>query len=170
MSSIPASAQSFHARMYPMWRSCLWFVLVYGVLNLALEALAQYQSGRLPDGAGFLDAVVDPLVLGALLTLVDGLVVLAYPVRVLPQALRCFNVWGVYRTVKWGDIQSVTPASLMGLRYLKVGIPAHASPLTVPLWLRDLPGFIAAVEQQAGSSHLLTQALHQANASQTPMT
>ncbi|WP_143073966.1 hypothetical protein [Roseateles sp. YR242] len=140
----------------------MWVTVALLALELALETWAQLRTERFPDVTGWLGAVVLPLAGGAVLAVINVLVVLAFPVKVLPQALHCYNFWGIYRSVKWGDIVSVKPASIMGLRYLHVSIPAHSQPLTVPLWLRDMPGFITAVETHAGVSNPLAQALRQA--------
>ncbi|ALV08780.1 hypothetical protein DES44_0099 [Roseateles depolymerans] len=150
---------SFHLRLAPLLRTCAWLAGVLWVVTVGVEALAQYRTGAFPSVPALIRVMALPLGLGALLALVDLVVVLAYPVRVLPEGLRGFNAWGAYKTVKWGDIPSVSPASLLRMRYLRVPVPASTWPMTVPLALRDLPGFLAAIEQHAGPEHPLAAAV-----------
>lgn len=162
MSVLPSSPMSFRLRLAPLLRTCAWLAGVLWLVTMGVEALAQYRAGVFPSGPAFLRVMALPLGLGALLALVDLVVVLAYPVQVLQEGLRGFNAWGAYKTVKWGDIPSVSPASLLGMRYVRVPVPASTWPLTVPLALRDLPGFLAAVEQHAGADHPLAAAVRAA--------
>lgn len=161
-SLLPPSPMTFHLRLAPLLRTCAWLVGVLLAVTLGVEAVAQYRVGALPSWPDLLRVMSMPLGLGAVLALIDLVVVQAYPVRVLPEGLRGFNAWGAYKTVKWGDIPSVSQASLLRMRYIKVAVPASTSPLTVPLSLRDTAGFLTAVEQHAGPEHPLTAALRAA--------
>ncbi|MBB3197293.1 hypothetical protein [Roseateles terrae] len=131
------------------------------VANVGVAAVAQWRTLGSVELQGLAQATVLPLALGALLVVIQALVVLAFPVRVLPDALQGFNLWGGYKTVKWGDIPEVSAGALMRMRYLKVPVPASPLPITVPLLLADLPGFLAAVETRAGPEHPLAVALRQ---------
>lgn len=150
---------SFRLALAPLLRTCAWLAGVLWAVTVGVEALGQYRTGAFPAVPALLRVMALPLGLGALLALVDVVMVLAYPVRVLPEGLRAFNAWGVYKTVKWGDIPSVSMGSFLRMRYLRVPVPASAWPMTVPLALRDLPGFVAAIEQHAGPEHALAVAV-----------
>ncbi len=159
MSPPTAIPSRFRLRLTPLLRPCAWFVGVLLLANVGVAAVAQWRALGSVSLSALGPATVLPLALGALLATLQVLVVLACPVRVLPDALRGFNLWGGYKTVKWGDIPEVSTGSLLRMRYLKVPVPASSLPITVPFALADLPGFLAAVETCAGREHPLAVAL-----------
>lgn len=161
MSHLPTDPLTFRLRLAPLLRPCAWFVGVLLVANVAVAAVVQWRTLGRVELPGLAQATVLPLALGALLAVIQALVVLAFPVRVLPNALRGFNLWGGYKTVQWGDMPSVSVGTLMRMRYLKVPVPASPLPITVPWLLADLPGFLAAVETRAGREHPLAVALRE---------
>lgn len=151
----------FRLRLAPLLRPCAWVVGVLLLANVGVEVIAQWRAQGNVALPGLAQATVLPLALGAVLVVINVLVVLAFPVRVLPDALRGFNLWGGYKTIRWGDISAVSAGSLMRVRYLKVPVPASSLPITVPLSLSDMPAFLAAVDACAGREHPLAVALRE---------
>lgn len=162
MSSPPYGPATFRLLLRPLLWLCAWIAGALLVAHVGVEALTQWRAQERLSLSGLAQATVLPVALGAVLVVMNALFVLAFPVRVLPDALRGFNVWGVYKTLKWGDIPSVSTGSLLGMRYLKVPVPASSASVIVPLALNDSTGFLAVIERQAGPDHPLAVALRAA--------
>jgi hypothetical protein len=91
--------------------------------------------------------------------LVALLVVVLFPVKVYRHGLRCYDVAGRYHTIRWEQIKSADEVSILGLPYLSVKGDGLRQPLTVPLWLKDMPGFRRETERLAGRGNVLVRAL-----------
>jgi len=80
-------------------------------------------------------------------------------VRLSPPQIRCYNFWGVYRSVAWTDIERAHPSKFLGMPYVRVWSRGRRTPMWVPLFLTDMQGFRAMVLHQAGSDNPLSRCL-----------
>ncbi len=80
------------------------------------------------------------------------------PVKVRPEGIATYNFYGLYSMVNWGDIASVKPVNLLGLRYITFCTNDNKT-LYIPRFLTNYVGFRDQVAVWAGEHHLLTQAL-----------
>jgi hypothetical protein len=125
----------------------------------AYSALAQYTANRFPKYGELVEAAAIPVAIAGTMALLLWGAKLLFPVKVFPTAIRCYDTAGLYQTVQWSEITRAAQFSTYGLTYIEVYAAHINRPLTIPLWLEDLSGFIAAIENYAGENHRLTLAL-----------
>jgi hypothetical protein len=103
-------------------------------------------------------AAVSGDVLRALLALAGIAAVLLVPIGLAVRLSRWHvdadgvggrNNWLAYRRLEWDEIESVEPWLIPGYRYLQVNGGGARKVFWLPLFLTDMPGFRAAVEQYA---------------------
>jgi hypothetical protein len=81
-------------------------------------------------------------------------------VTVTPEGLHERGSTWEERFVQWDSMIWARPTRwLLGLPYLRVGLDDGRSPVWLPLFLVDMPRFVALVSQHAGATHPLTVAL-----------
>ena len=79
-----------------------------------------------------------------------------FPVYVLVDGVRCYNFWGMYRTVKWAEVGEIRPANMFRLRYLTVASTSGGTARSrVPLYLSNMDRFVASIRDRAGPEHTL---------------
>jgi len=158
----PEPALAFRSTVGPLLRLATGIGL-WGSIGLVLAAAAgQYRADRFPSSFDlFLSALV-PWAIAAVLAFLFWGAARLFPVKLTAVAIRCYDTAGLYQTVRWADVQNVEPISPYGLRYLQLSAKHLRRPVTVPLWLEDMPRFLQAVERYAGQDHPLTRALKSA--------
>jgi hypothetical protein len=149
----------FRSRFAPLRRLCLALVLSGVVFVLALVAIDRFRGERFPGFGEFLFLLLLPILAGLLTAALFAAMIAVFTVRVLPEGLRAYDTLARYRTVPWDAIGALQVKTMFGLPYLYISARGLSQPLTLPLWLDDLPRFIAAVEAQAGAPHPLPSAL-----------
>lgn len=130
----PAARRTFYIRVRPIF--VVPFITVPAFISLALFAWAMWPN-------------VLPAIEISLITL--GI----FLVAVLDMALSCtvsvtdrgITLYKVNR-LKWSDVSEVRQYTKFRLPYLKV-FRLHGRPWGIPLYLRDLPGFYAALAEFA---------------------
>lgn len=156
----PEPTQLFRSAVGPLLRISRAIGL-WGSVGLVLATtIGQYRADRFPTYFDLLLAATMPWALAAVIALLFWGAVRVFPVKLTPSAIRCYDTAGLYQTVHWADVESVELIASHGLRYLQVAAINLRRPITVPLWLEDMPGFLQAVERYAGQHHPLTRALH----------
>jgi hypothetical protein len=90
-----------------------------------------------------------------LLTLVA---VYAFPVILLPEGVRSYNFWGAYRTMTWGEINSVGRFTFLGLRYVTLRRDGPGT-IFVPLFLSRRTVFRDRVKDHLPRDHPFVVAL-----------
>jgi hypothetical protein len=149
----PGGVEAF--RMSFVW--LFLYVIVIGVSIAALLILtAHVITLTPPDPVGLLLAITGAEGAGFFLLLAY---VGYFKVYVSPEGLRCFNLWGLYRLLRWDDFRSVRPINALGLRYLLAYPADGGSALWLPLFLADGEGFHRLVREYAGPAHPLSRAL-----------
>jgi hypothetical protein len=144
-----ASTRVFRSSFLVLWR---WTTLYCGVLG-ALLYFSTWMDGRpVPPDV----TTVMALSLGVIF----ALAVVAFPVYVSAGGIRCYDFYGVYRTIPWDQMHCLRKRNLCGLRYLVIASPVIRAEIWVPLYLSDMPGFVGTVRQYAGDEHVLVAALH----------
>ncbi len=73
-----------------------------------------------------------------------------FPVYVLPEGLKSYNVFGHYSTVRWGEIAEVEPINFLGLKYLRVKSTHKKLPIWIPTWLNGNSLFLENVTRLSG--------------------
>ena len=111
-------------------------------------------------GGFFFQGVTSYTVLGLMIPLATGLMSAAgieilrrlYQFQITPEALTCYDFWGVRRTIPWNSMRTVRRFDLFGLSYLLIGADRLRSDVWLPLFverfdvLQDLVG--AHVDEQ----------------------
>ena len=131
------------------------FMVVFGFSGLlgVCILLARYGLSINPVG------LVAGVSVGAVLCLaLTALAVYGFPLYVAPSGIRCYNFWGLYRTVAWGDIESARPFDLLVLRYLVVQAQGGDT-IFVPLFLSNMQRFRESVKGYAGENNPLVREL-----------
>jgi hypothetical protein len=72
-----------------------------------------------------------------------------FPVHADDVGVGGFGGWGLRRAAKWNLMTSARPVNVGGLPYLRVMCDDGRSPLWIPLFLTDRPGFASLVLQEA---------------------
>jgi len=156
------AAQTFRSQMAPLIRLCIKLAIIGTPLLVVGTAVGQYRANSFPGYGDLLLSVVIPVGVAAAVAALFALAVTIFTVKVLPEGLRCYDLLCRYQTVKWSEISSVQSTVVYGLPYLYVAAPGLLQPVTLPLWLADMPAFVSAVERQAGMSNILVRALREA--------
>ncbi len=91
----------FRSSFSVVWR---WNVKFWGLIGAVATGL-NYITGRPLSAA--LPALGATLGSGAMLAVTVSLC----PVYVLPDAIRSYNFWGIYRTVTWDEIEQIRRVS-----------------------------------------------------------
>jgi hypothetical protein len=140
------------------FRCSFWLVfvviLVFGLV-LALALILPVSGWRI-DPFALLWSIAAAEAFGLLYTLA---VVFYFKVYAGPTGLRCYNFWGVYRTVAWADIRSARPFNFLGLPFVRTHTANAITPLWVPLFLTEPERFAALVRRCAGPENPLTRAI-----------
>jgi hypothetical protein len=140
--------RAFRSSFYVLWR---WTTIFCSLL------------GALVYGATWLDgnplSFPPTMLLAVGLGLVFALAVVAFPVYVLDEGVRCYNFYGVYGTIRWDDAIHIRRTNLFGLRYAVVSAPETSVELWLPLYLSDMNGFIAAIQEHVSDDHPLVMEL-----------
>ena len=133
---------------------------VAGVVLLPLAvAIGQYRTDRFPDYSDLSAAVL--IVCGIVLVLFALFFAASkyYKVYVGPSYVYCYSTTLTYKLVSWQDMQDVVAMDYYGLLYLYVYPSGSKNPITIPLWLNDMPEFRRVVRENAGPDHALTKHL-----------
>ena len=162
MSTQAPAEGRFHSDVSHLLRICVLMAAIGAPVFLVVTALGQVRGNRFPAYGDLLLGFSFPILLAAATAGLFWLAVRAFPVKILPDGLRCYDLVGRYRTVPWHAITAVESRRVIGLDYLYVEAEGLSAPLTLPLWLRGLPEFIALVEQRAGAEHVLARSLRAA--------
>jgi hypothetical protein len=80
-------------------------------------------------------------------------------VRLGPSGIRCYNFFGLYRSLAWGDVGRADLKRFARLPYIRVWPRTGGLPLWVPLYLNDMQGFRQLVLRHAGPSNPLSKCL-----------
>ena len=134
----------------------------FSVFLFFAAAIGQWRVGRFPAYFDLLLAPVLPFVLFAVMWFLGELAALIFPVKIFQHGLRCYDQTGRYRTIEWARIHDVQTGNIYGLPYLFVYGGDLSRPLTVPLWLKNMKEFRAAVERVASKDNMLVKALGEA--------
>jgi len=84
-----------------------------------------------------------------------------FKVKLNSRGISCFNFWGIYSFVLWGEIREIKTFNLFGLKYVRVFFRNSRIPLWVPLFITKQSGFSKALFEFAPISNLLRQAFEQ---------
>jgi hypothetical protein len=143
------------------FRSSFWlvFAVVMALGLLIALAMIVVMHGLNLDPIGLLIGLAAAEVTGVVFTL---LAVFYYKVYVGPEGVRCYNFWGLYRTVAWDDFAAIRPVNFCGLRFLRVRSTSPGTPIWVPLFLTKPRMFEEAVIRHGGVTHPLARALDEA--------
>lgn len=153
---------TFRSAVGPLWPICRSVGLFGSVAFVFLAALGQYRAGRFPSYSDLLlSAAIPWAIAGAIALLFIG-GARVFTVKLVPGGIRCYDTYGIYQTAQWSQVVRAERVAPFGLPYVYVTISSSERPLTVPLWLEDMPQFVKAVECCAGSSNPLTRALSSA--------
>jgi hypothetical protein len=95
----------------------------------------------------------------ALVCGVFALAILCFPVYVSPEGIRCYNFFGLYRTLPWHAVTRIGHDSVFGMGYLVVASSARRSEIYIPLYLSDMAAFTDVVREHARLGHPLVEAL-----------
>lgn len=144
----------FRSGFWPVWR----VTMIWSSVTAAICVIVIGIALKLPiTGIELVAAAAMAIVCGILV----AAAVIAFPVYIRPDGLRCYDFFGNYRLAPWETIERAEPINLLGLRYLRVQAPPLARPLWLPLFLADMDGFVDAVYRLVGKDHPLVMALHQ---------
>jgi hypothetical protein len=140
----------FRSSFAVLWR---WTSTLCGIIGAIVYIQALVSGAPLPFGLTF------GLALG--FGLVFAVAVVCFPVYVRADGLRCYNFYGLYRTLRWEDIADIRKDGVLGLPYLVVSNSSGWRQVWVPLYLSDMPGFARAVRACTGDGHMLVEALEE---------
>jgi hypothetical protein len=135
--------ESYRVAFRPYW---LFLILLTGMIDLAVAFLGPRPPNRLR-----LFVVMFSMTIGVQ-AVFAFLLTLYYRVFVCSQGIRCFDFWGRYQFVPWGQITSVRRTNMLGLVYLKLYSSAARRPLWLPMFLRARSRFWARVHGWLESS------------------
>lgn len=155
--------QTFRTTLTPLLYGFVKLGAVFSVLLLAATVFGQWKAGRFPTYMDLaLSAFVPPAASGLLAVVVHAISSFA-SVKLFPGGIQSHDLWCRSRQVGWLDITHVRHMKIFdSVRYLEIYSPQLSQPLTVPLWLKDMPAFIRAIESHAGYDHLLARVLRAA--------
>jgi hypothetical protein len=140
--------RTFRSSFLVLWR---WTTIYCAVLGGLLYLTTWMDGHPMPPD------VTTTIALG--LGAIFALAVVGFPVYVSADGIRCYNFYGIYHTVSWANMQRLQIRSLFGLRYLVIDASGSGSEIWLPLYLSDMPGFVASVREYAGEQHALVQLL-----------
>lgn len=146
--------KSYRSAFLPSYTFILCFGFVLGMASL----IARHGLSIKPVGVlfGLLGGAVTGLVF-------TWLAIVLFQVYVGPSGVRSYNFWGVYRTVAWSDINSVSRFNLLWLCYLVVKKEGACS-ILVPLFLSEKQRFLESIKAYAGGENPLVRALEEGSA------
>jgi len=81
------------------------------------------------------------------------------PVYLTPDGIRCADAFGIYRTARWEDIETVRPFNFAGLKYLRVRTAGLRREMWLPLFLADMPIFCEILSHAATPDNVLVKAV-----------
>lgn len=133
---------------------------IQSIFLLAATVIIQLSADRFPSYFEFIASVV----LVPLATFLSAIVFfwvasLLFPVKLYETGVRCYNVYGFYKTVRWEDMESAKLMRILGFQYVSVSAPSLGSPITIPTHLRNIDTFHQLVVQHAGIENPLAQTL-----------
>jgi len=140
------SRQVFHSSFGVLWR---WTTTLCGAIGAGIYFFAWMLGTPL--------LIAPTAILSGLIGILFAVVVVLFPVIVLPQGIRCYNYFGFYSTVPWDAMNPIKRSSVFGLRYLAVG--SGWGRIYIPLYLSDMERFIETVKQRTSEDHPLVRAL-----------
>ena len=131
----------------------------FGLLVFGAEMFFAWRSGKAPNWPSVLENSLFMPALFGLFWLLCRFLQAVYPVKILGGALRCYDLMGTYATIPWRDIREIGRIEQYGLAYLTFQVEGRFAPVTLPLWLENMPEFVRQVERQAGRDHVLVTTL-----------
>ncbi len=143
-----ALRQVFRSSFTYMWR---WTTACCSIFGAAIYFVALLTGTPIPLASTACGA----LVIGALF----AVAIIAYPVYVSTDGIRCYNFYGIYRTIPWHTVSQIRYMTVFGLPYLAVSSALGGSEITVPLFFSNMRRFLEVVREYAGEDHSLTKAL-----------
>ena len=135
------------------------FVGIVGGLMVAVEVLFPLLRTHLPKLNDVALAIVMPL---GFYLVVDVLMRIGCALTIVelgPQGIRGPNTFGLPSLIPWRSIVFAQLSSLYGIPSIVLKGEGYAVPLVIPLYLRDMPGFVAAVRQYAEPDNPFVQQL-----------
>jgi len=136
--------------------------LKLAVLVVIGIATSQWNANTFPEYSTYVMAVVAIVLLYVGLVFIARLLAKAFPVELLSDGIRCYDLVGRYVTVRWSD---VTQARLMltgGFPYVYIRASTTRRTLTVPTWLTEMDQFRQVLQSQLGHDHFITRAFSDA--------
>jgi hypothetical protein len=141
--------RTYRSSFWTLWR---WTTACCGLIGALVYGFCLLSGG--PPQVAFPTAGLS-LVLGTLF----AVAVVCFPVYLSPEGLRCYNYWGLYRSIAWLEVGQISPESVLGLKYLRVTSRGSGAEVWLPLYLSDMSSFIEQTRHYAGPDHPLVEAL-----------
>lgn len=136
----------FHSSFPALWK---WTTTLCGIVGAIIFIVGWLAGSPVPLGITIGYAVF--------IGLMFAVAVLLFPLYVLPDGIRCYNFWGLYRTLRWEEIATVSKTNMLGLPYAIAKDANGRREIWVPLYLTNMPGFLVAVRAAAGEEHMLAK-------------
>ena len=87
-----------------------------------------------------------------------GMLCFLFRTHVTRDGIHGQDIWGGPRALRWNEVTHIRPRRILNLRYLVLH-RERGAPLWLPLFLRDVQGFLEAVHQHAPDHHPLRAVL-----------
>jgi hypothetical protein len=159
----PPDALVFRSDIRPLLKLSVIIALLGPAFFLVMLALRGHSAEK-PFDKAHLVILAGPSLIGVVIAAISIISRRVSIVVVRPEGLQCYDRRGRDHFIAWGDILSVQPFEPdLGLRYLLISVPLRAESITLPLFLENMPEFIAAVEQYAGRDNALARGLRAEN-------
>lgn len=141
----------------PLW-SAVWLLILGNLLGL-IFLVPFVLKHRTNLTISLLHFFVEVGITVLIFDVVAGLILIeCYKVKLMPNGISCYNIWGIYSFVLWDEIRDVKTFNLLGLNYVRVFFRHSNTPLWVPTFLKNRDGFSKALSEFAPPSNLLRQA------------
>jgi len=136
-------------KYFSKYKTCLGYTLAGILGTIFLIAIGDLIIGK-PVKLILSVTKVSCLMAFVIAPLLSWILVRIFPVYVLPEGLRSYNVFCYYSTVRWEEIAEVEPINFLGLKYVRIKSTSKKPPIWIPTWLNDNGLFLQSVARLGG--------------------
>ena len=83
--------------------------------------------------------------------LLTWIIIRIFPVYVLKEGLRSYNIYCFYKTIQWNEIQTIRPISIIGFKYIRVKSKSGGPPIWIPIWINNKKDFLDNIDNFGGN-------------------
>lgn len=152
-----SAVQVFTTRPAPFMAIFRGLLIVLGAVIFAATIIGQLKANRFPAYQDLAISAALPFVAYAFVSMLVLIGRQIFHVTVTPDELIGYGSFGQKIRTRWDAVTEVQVQLISEVPYLFLKLANRKQEMTIPLWLEDLPGFFAAIQQYTAPTHPLHQ-------------